>query len=108
MAEPESTSPPTPIPTSLNVTALAKRLGLDRRTVQRRLAKGWVPPADAASKRKTAQARAASTPQVSLNSLAQQTANNANARTRFGALQSRCRSICGRHPQTEENCRGLQ
>ena len=50
MAEPESTTLPTPIPTSLNVTALAKRLGLDRRTVQRRLAKGWVPPTDTAPK----------------------------------------------------------
>ena len=43
MATEESTALPTPIPTSLNFTALAKRLGLDRRTVQRRLAKGWAP-----------------------------------------------------------------
>ncbi len=63
MAEPDTTTPPTPIPTSLNVTALAKRLGLDRRTVQRRLAKGWVPPAESARKRKTPQARPAHVPQ---------------------------------------------
>jgi hypothetical protein len=44
MAEAESTLP-TPIPTSLNVTALAKRFGVARSTIQRRLAKGWTPPA---------------------------------------------------------------
>ena len=54
MAEPDVTTLPTPIPTSLNVTALAKRLGLDRRTVQRRLAKGWAPPACVAPKPKKA------------------------------------------------------
>jgi hypothetical protein len=47
MAEIESTTPPTPIPTSLNITALAKRLDVSRRTIQRRMAKGWTPPATA-------------------------------------------------------------
>jgi hypothetical protein len=36
---------PTPIPTPLNVTALAKRHGVSRRTIQRRLRKGWTPDA---------------------------------------------------------------
>jgi len=36
---------PTPIPTALNVTALAKRFGVARSTIQRRLRKGWTPPA---------------------------------------------------------------
>jgi hypothetical protein len=34
----------TPIPTPLNVTAMAKRFGVARTTIQRRLRKGWVPP----------------------------------------------------------------
>ena len=38
-------APPTPIPTALNVTALAKRFGVARSTIQRRLKKGWTPPA---------------------------------------------------------------
>jgi hypothetical protein len=38
-------TPPTPIPTPLNVTALAKRFGVARSTIQRRLKKGWTPPA---------------------------------------------------------------
>jgi hypothetical protein len=37
-------SDPTPIPTPLNVTALAKRFGVARSTIQRRLKKGWTPP----------------------------------------------------------------
>jgi hypothetical protein len=45
MAETESTTLPTPIPTPLNVTALAKRFGVARSTIQRRLKKGWAPPA---------------------------------------------------------------
>jgi hypothetical protein len=44
-------SDPTPIPTPLNVTALAKRFGVDRRTIQRRLKKGWTPPAAPAARR---------------------------------------------------------
>ncbi len=36
---------PTPIPTSLNISDLARRFGVDRRTIQRRLKKGWTPPA---------------------------------------------------------------
>jgi hypothetical protein len=35
---------PTPIPTSLNVTALSKRFGVARSTIQRRPRKGWTPP----------------------------------------------------------------
>jgi len=67
MAVDESTTPPTPItpiPTPMNVTALAKRLGLDRRTVQRRLARGWVPPTGAATKRKKVQQQVRQMPQV--------------------------------------------
>jgi hypothetical protein len=45
MAEIEVTTVPTQIPTPLNVTALAKRFGVARRTIQRRLRKGWTPPA---------------------------------------------------------------
>jgi hypothetical protein len=52
----------TPIPTSLNVTALAKRFGVARTTIQRRLRKGWVPPTKMQHKpRKTA---ADATPQA--------------------------------------------
>ena len=36
-AEADSTTLPTPIPTPLNVTALAKRFGVARTTIQRRL-----------------------------------------------------------------------
>ena len=43
MADVDSAPAPTPIPTALNVTALAKRLGVSRRTIQRRLSKGWTP-----------------------------------------------------------------
>jgi hypothetical protein len=45
MAEADPTALPTPIPTSLNVTALAKRFGVARSTIQRRLKRGWTPPA---------------------------------------------------------------
>jgi hypothetical protein len=41
----QATDDPTPIPTSLNVTALAKAHGVNRRTIQRRLKRGWTPPA---------------------------------------------------------------
>src|SRR5215469_15625412 len=44
MADIETTTLPTPIPTALNVTALAKRFGVARTTIRRRLKKGWVPP----------------------------------------------------------------
>jgi hypothetical protein len=44
MANDQSTTLPTPIPTPLNVTALAKRFGVARSTIQRRLKKGWTPP----------------------------------------------------------------
>jgi hypothetical protein len=44
MADLESISP-TPIPTPLNVTALARRHGVARSTIQRRLKKGWTPSA---------------------------------------------------------------
>jgi hypothetical protein len=37
-------TPPTPIPTSLNISDLARKFGVDRRTIQRRLKKGWTPP----------------------------------------------------------------
>jgi len=43
-AEADSTILPTPIPTPLNVTALAKKFGVARSTIQRRLKKGWTPP----------------------------------------------------------------
>ena len=45
MADIDATSLPTSIPTPLDVTALAKRFGVSRTTIQRRLKKGWVPPA---------------------------------------------------------------
>jgi uncharacterized coiled-coil protein SlyX len=50
MAEAETTTLPTPIPTPLNVTALAKRFGVARSTIQRRLKKGWTPPTKAPRK----------------------------------------------------------
>jgi hypothetical protein len=54
MAEPETTLP-TPIPTSLNISALAKRFKVARSTIQRRLKKGWSPPTKVPRKpRKTA------------------------------------------------------
>jgi hypothetical protein len=34
---------PVPIPTSLNVSALARQHGVSRRTIARRLQKGWAP-----------------------------------------------------------------
>jgi len=46
MAETDTTAsstPPTPIPTALNVTALAKQFGVARSTIQRRMKKGWTP-----------------------------------------------------------------
>jgi hypothetical protein len=43
MAEAESTTAVVPLQTPLNVTALAKRFGVARTTIQRRLKKGWVP-----------------------------------------------------------------
>jgi hypothetical protein len=55
---------PTPIPTPLNVTALAKAHGLNRRTVQRRLKRGWTPPTAAPTgrgKRRTDAAPSAAT-----------------------------------------------
>jgi hypothetical protein len=41
---PTTASDPTPIPTSLNISELARKFGVDRRTIQRRLKKGWTPP----------------------------------------------------------------
>jgi hypothetical protein len=55
----------TPIPTPLNISALAKRFGVARSTIQRRLAKGWVPPAKVERKvprRATPDAAPAATP----------------------------------------------
>lgn len=40
----DATNDPTPIPTALNVGALAKHFGVARSTIRRRLKKGWVPP----------------------------------------------------------------
>jgi hypothetical protein len=45
MAEADSTTLPTPIPTSLNISELARIHRVSRRTIARRLAKGWAPPA---------------------------------------------------------------
>jgi hypothetical protein len=44
MAEPDVTTLPTPIPTALNVSALAKRYGVARSTIQRRIKRGWSTP----------------------------------------------------------------
>ncbi len=49
---------PTPIPTPLNVTALARRHRVARSTIQRRLKKGWVPPTEAPRKPRRTAARA--------------------------------------------------
>jgi hypothetical protein len=43
MAENEITTLPTQIPTSLNITALARKFRVNRRTIQRRLKRGWTP-----------------------------------------------------------------
>jgi hypothetical protein len=51
-------SPPYTNPDALNVTALAKRFGVARSTIRRRLAKGWVPPATAPQKPRKAKADA--------------------------------------------------
>lgn len=57
MVETESAAVAAPIPTSLNVTALAKRFGVARTTIQRRLKRGWVPPATAPRKPRVPAAR---------------------------------------------------
>jgi hypothetical protein len=59
MAEPDSTTAVVPIQTPLNVTALAKRFGVARSTIQRRLRKGWTPPAKMPRKAHTIAAPAA-------------------------------------------------
>jgi predicted DNA-binding transcriptional regulator YafY len=44
MAEADSTALPTPIPTSLNISELARSHGVSRRTIARRLAQGMGAP----------------------------------------------------------------
>jgi hypothetical protein len=41
---PTEFKPPTPIPTPLNVSALARTHGVSRTTIRKRLARGWTPP----------------------------------------------------------------
>jgi hypothetical protein len=62
MADIEVTTIPTQIPTPLNVTALAKRFGVARSTIQRRLKKGWTPPAKV--QRKPSKSTAAAAPSM--------------------------------------------
>lgn len=60
-----SADQPIPIPTAVNVTELARRHGVTRQTIWRRLKRGWVPPAVAPRRKRKTAARVTSsaTPQ---------------------------------------------